>query len=211
MSKKNYLYNPETTGNTNQVVYTPQSFLNPIRRILTKSGNFSWDFAASEPNVCECFFTEQDNSLEIPWSGLTPVDPGWLNPPFSYSKQFLRKCSNECDLDPETKIVTLTQCAASCSYWYEKMLVFGNPNSILIFLNGRIPFEGFGGKNAKTDCVVTVWSKKLDCIRPEDRIWILDWRKEDCVPMRPWNQEADEKLLKEDIEKWIIRKLLFSN
>jgi hypothetical protein len=207
--KKNHLYNPETTGNTNQVVYTPKSFIKAAERIFTKNG-FEIDFAASESNVCVLFFTEEEDSLSIPWSYLTQKNPGWLNPPFRHSKEFLQKCSMESTLDPEFKVITLTQCAASCSYWFENNLVFGNNNMVLIFLEGRIPFEGYGGKNAKTDCVITVWSQKLATLKPDQRVWIWDWRNPSAIPVRPWCQTEDKIEYNGEPDRWVIRKILLN-
>lgn len=183
--KKNHLYRPDTQGKTNQKVMTPPEFLMPARRVFTSGRGFSYDFASSQPNVCDIWFGEDVDSLTLDWHALFDEDtePGWLNPPFKHSDKFLAKCSLEAALG--AKVISLVQCAAGCSYWHEDNLVWGNPYCRIIFLEGRINFDGYGN-GAKTDCVIIDWSPEHVHLLPHERVLIWDWRKEGSVPVLAW-------------------------
>lgn len=184
--KKNHLYNPETTGDTPQKVCTPVCFLQPARRVFTLTGQFSYDFASSQSNVCDIWFGEDSNSLSFAWHPLfdEQTEPGWLNPPFKHSDKFLAKAADEAAFGAD--IVCLVQCAAGCSYWHLNDLVFGNQFARLIFLEGRIPFEGYGGNGAKTDCVIVHYSHKHKNLSPRNRILTWDWRNPTADPVPAW-------------------------
>ena len=182
-----------------QIVYTPKSFLEPARRVFTKSGQFSYDLAASEPNVCDVFFGEDVDSLTIDWNQLfeSDTEPAFLNPPFSKSDKFLNKCSTEANLG--AKVVALVQAAVGCSYWHKHSLIWGNPFCRVIFLDGRVPFvtpkwvldlndkaKDYKGNGSKNDCVIIDWSPEHVNLKPNERVLVWDWRKPGALPTEAW-------------------------
>lgn len=162
---------PKPPGSTPQNVKTPKIFMDSMRRF----GNYTIDLAASEPNICDIYFDERDNSLEMDWRDLhREVDHHyWLNPPFGLSSKFIKKCSNMVssvyEYDVPLNVDVLVQAATSSNYWYEN--VFGNKYCDIIFLNGRIKFEGYE-HDANIDCALLRFSS----FRKNQSIYIWDWK-----------------------------------
>jgi hypothetical protein len=172
--------------NSPQDVQTPPEFLEAVRAYRLGGGNFSYDLAAKEPNVCEIFFTKEQDSLnpEFPWHEMfdETTPPAWLNPEFKRSNEFLDRCGKEAELG--AKVMSLVQCAAGCSYWHR--LVFGHPCAQLIFLEGRINFVGYGG-GAKIDCALIEWSPENRNLPDDLRVLVWDWRTKGAKPKPAWN------------------------
>lgn len=183
--KKNRLYNKNKTE-TNQKVMTPPEFLMPARRVFTANQGFSVDWASSQDNVCDLWFGEDTNSLTLDWAEIMEgfEQPSWLNPPFAESEKFLKKCNHEARQG--ARIVALVQSAVGCSYWHKDKLIWGNSHCRIIFLEGRVPFVGYDGNGAKTDCVLIEWSPEFVNLLPHQRVLTWDWRKPDSLPFPSW-------------------------
>jgi hypothetical protein len=106
-------------------------------------------------------------------------DWGWLNPPFSKSKEFLKKCSLEVEFN-EVHTITLVQTATGSKYW--KDTVWFNPYAYVVHLLPRVPFEGYGS-GANIDTSLIVWSTvQLDT--RNSKLFIWDWKDPESRPLR---------------------------
>lgn len=163
---------PKPPGSTPQNVKTPKIFIDAARQ---KFGNYTIDLAASESNICDIYFDKNDNSLEMDWRDLyrDVGDLYWLNPPFGLSSKFIKKCSDMIssidEHDVPLNVDVLVQAATSSNYWYEN--VFGNKYCDIIFLNGRIPFEGYDN-SANIDCTLL----KFSSWKRHQSMYVWDWR-----------------------------------
>jgi hypothetical protein len=184
---------PRPPGSTPQDVCTPQELIIAVKRIL---GNLVVDWAASKANVCETWFgqnpdtwyehvtakgdvvmkNDDPGSLDLDWSIYhilkeTDNDYAWLNPPFSGSKIFLRKCAIEIEFN-KVHTIALVQTATGSVYWKE--VVWFNPCAYVVHLMPRVPFEGYGN-GANIDTSLIVWSTvPLD--EKNSKVFIWNWR-----------------------------------
>ena len=99
--------------------------------------NFEFDLAASDNNFkCTPYITEEMDSLSIDWCDLTIRDGWmWLNPPFSKSKEFIKKCDEEAQRG--AKIVMLMPARTDTKAFHEHI----NGRYKVVFLKGRLKFE----------------------------------------------------------------------
>ena len=102
---------------------------------------FDLDACASRPNVCEVFFSPDDNGLEQVWRGLV-----FLNPPYG----------RHCHIDrwvwkarlaaqwPDCTVVALLPARTGTRWWHETV-----PHaSLCVFVKGRLRFHLPGGEPA---------------------------------------------------------------
>ena len=201
---------PRAPGTTNQKVMTPPIFLDAVRRSF---GNLIIDWAAETNNVSEVWFgqdplwdytvtdangkekikNDDPGSIHLPWGEIHSSlsdgmdDWGWVNPPFSESKRFIKKCAAE--VLNGAQILCLVQTATASEYW--KRFVLSDPNCKVIFLTGRIPFVGYGN-GANIDTSLLVWREEKSYVRGwstgfqrfigASKFYLWDWRVEGEIP-----------------------------
>lgn len=97
--------------------------------------SFEIDLAASKINSrCATYLTEELNSLDQDWYKLSSGWM-WLNPPFSKSKEFIKKCDEEAQKG--AKIVMLMPARTDTKAFHQHI----NGKYNVIFLKGRLKFE----------------------------------------------------------------------
>ena len=118
-------------GTSEQDVQTPRDLLDPIEK---RFGKVTIDLAASEPNVCEHYYSPELDSLATPW----PLSNGlcWLNPPYSNIEPWAEKCAAE--MRKGARILLLVPASVGAN-WFQRHVV---PNAHVIELMGRVKFVG---------------------------------------------------------------------
>lgn len=106
---------------------------------------FTIDLAASPENAkCVRYYTEEDDSLQQSWRW----ERGWLNPPYSIAKKFIRKAYEETVGQwqrwgrdgPSAELVEMLLAARTSNQeWHD--YIFPGASEI-VFIRGRIIFEG---------------------------------------------------------------------
>ena len=119
-------------GKSEQDVQTPRDLLDPIEK---RFGLIAFDLAASEGNVCEYFYTPDDDSLSCSWTG-NVVGLAWLNPPYSNIEPWAEKCAAE--TKKGARILLLVPASVGAN-WFQRHVV---PNAHVIELMGRVKFVG---------------------------------------------------------------------
>lgn len=107
---------------------TPEWMINHLAQF------FSWDLdvCAHRPNVCETFFTKEDDSLEQSWQGLC-----WMNPPYGrgvekwVDKALLESCRG-------AVVVCLLPVRTDTRWWNRTV----PESSLAVFINKRLSFSG---------------------------------------------------------------------
>ena len=108
---------------------TPQKFFDD----LNEEFNFTLDPCADEFNhKCEKYYTEEDDGLLKDWS----KDIVFCNPPYSKSKEWIKKASNEAKKG--ATVVMLIPARTDTKIWWE--CIFNQPNVEIRFVKGRLKF-----------------------------------------------------------------------
>jgi len=97
---------------------------------------FKWDLdvCASRPNVCERFYSPDDDGLSKPWKGLC-----FMNPPYGRKRRinrWMQKARKE-GSKPDTTVVCLPP-ARTSTIWWQETVPFA---SLVVFIRGRLYFE----------------------------------------------------------------------
>lgn len=98
---------------------------------------FQLDAAAAPHNaLCKRFITEDENTLETPWSARISL-PGycWLNPPYSDITPFIKKAATE----SKNQIGTVMLVPADTSVGWFKQAI-GTASEVRFITSGRIGF-----------------------------------------------------------------------
>lgn len=115
----------------------------PKELIDNLSTVFPWDLdaCASRPNVCDRFYSPEDNGLVQPWHGLV-----WLNPPYGRNRHIDRwtlKARLEAK-QPGCTVVCLLPARTSTQWWHDNV-----PRATwVLFIKGRLRFDLPGGEPA---------------------------------------------------------------
>jgi phage N-6-adenine-methyltransferase len=130
---------------------TPADFMLAVK---ARFGAPTFDLAADEKNTkAPEFYTIHDDSLAQNWSLLGP-GPLWLNPPFDNIRPWAAKCEQEAKRG--AWILFLTPASVG-SNWFSE---FVWDHSLVLFLNGRITFEGQTAPYPK-DCILSCYGRGL--------------------------------------------------
>ena len=114
---------------------TPQKFFDD----LNEEFHFTLDPCANKENhKCEKYFTEEDDGLSQDWS----KDIVFCNPPYSKSKEWIKKASEEAKKG--STVVMLIPARTDTKAWHE--YIFGQTNVEIRFIKGRLKFGD--GKNS---------------------------------------------------------------
>jgi phage N-6-adenine-methyltransferase len=134
-------------GSSKQNYATPPEFL---AAVVGRFGPLSFDLAADAENTkvpAPHYFTEAQDSLRQHWhliGGLL-----WLNPPFGNIAPWARKCRAEAEKG--ARIAFLVPASVG-SNWYRDNI---HDRHRVIFLNGRIVFDGKNG--FPKDCMLVLF------------------------------------------------------
>jgi site-specific DNA-methyltransferase (adenine-specific) len=133
-------------GRSKQDYSTPQDFM---RAVESRFGSPTWDLAASFGNrKAPNWIGVERDSLSVAWHELR--GPLWLNPPFANIAPWAEKCLNESIKG--ARVLFLTPASVG-SNWYRDFI---HDRARVLFLNGRITFEGCGDPYPK-DCMLTIF------------------------------------------------------
>lgn len=95
---------------------------------------FDWDcdVCAERPNVCEFYYSEEQNAFDYPWQGLC-----WMNPPYGRGiGEWLHKALDETKIQLNTTVVCLVPAITDTRWWQHTV-----PNaSLVVFIRGRLTF-----------------------------------------------------------------------
>lgn len=128
-------------------------------------GGFTLDVAAAPHNAkCEHYYTEDDNGLELPWTGRV-----WCNPPYSDIGAWVRKAWAEMEkpTPPELIVMLLPANRTEQRWWQEHVEPYRDESRgelRLRFLPGRLRFVKPGadsiGPNERPPfgCCLLIWS-----------------------------------------------------
>ena len=100
--------------------------------------DFTLDVCASRPNVCEQFYSSEDDGLSRPWTGLC-----WCNPPYSRKRKidlWMKKALEE-GSKPNTTVLCLPPARILTRWWHNTV-----PHAaVCVFIKGRLQFRLPGG------------------------------------------------------------------
>lgn len=108
----------------------------PSSMVVALATCFDWDLdvCASRGNVCERFYTEEDNSLTQAWEGLC-----WMNPPYGRGvDMWMQKAARS-----SGTVVCLVPARTDTRWWHNCI----RKASLVIFIKGRLQY-GDCGMNA---------------------------------------------------------------
>ena len=110
---------------------TPQAFFDA----LDYEFNFTLDVAATVSNTkCKRFYTEEDNALYKPWTGIV-----WCNPPYGrIIGKFVEKAYEESQSG--ATVVMLIPARTDTTYWHDYVM----RSKQIRFIRGRLYFEQGG-------------------------------------------------------------------
>lgn len=110
----------------NQEYETPDTLFNNLHAQFT----FTRDVCASPENTkCPIYWTEQDNCLTQTWDGVN-----WMNPPYKYVKQFVKKAYEERE---HAITVCLIPARTNTKWWHDYCM-----RGEVWFICGRPKFKG---------------------------------------------------------------------
>jgi phage N-6-adenine-methyltransferase len=128
---------------------TPKEIFNNLNREF----KFECDVAASEFNhLCDVYYTEEMDSLSLPW-----FDVNWCNPPYSNIRPWVEKAIKEHELGKTTVMLIPADTSVK---WFK--MAFDTANEVR-FISGRISFinentnKPVNGNNKGS--VIFIWSK----------------------------------------------------
>jgi len=114
---------------------TPPDLIADLKTVFA----FDLDVCASRSNICDTFYSIEDNGLSKPWAGLA-----WLNPPcgrHNHIDKWLKKAVQE-SRDGNTVIIALIPARTSTRWWHSTVPFA----SLCVFIKGRLRFHLPGGK-----------------------------------------------------------------
>lgn len=116
---------------------TPPTLVADLQTVF----DFDLDVCASRPNVCEQFYSPEDDGLIKPWYGLI-----WMNPPYSrkcHIDQWTRKARIEAR-QPGCTVIALLPARTGTRWWHASVPYA----DLCVFVKGRLRFHLPGGEPA---------------------------------------------------------------
>lgn len=115
-------------ASNNQEYATPLNLFN----ILNDEFHFTLDVCADEKNKkVESFYSQEQNSLGLDWSGIC-----WMNPPYKDMKKWVIKAYNE-SIKHNAVVVCLIPARTNTAWWHDYCM-----KGEIRFIKGRPKFEG---------------------------------------------------------------------
>lgn len=105
---------------------------------------FYWDLdvCASRPNVCENFFSPEDDGLAQDWHGLC-----WMNPSYGKKRKigdWIAKARKQGTTYEDTTVVCLLPARTGTHWWHDNVPYA----DYVVFVEGRLRFDLPGGEEA---------------------------------------------------------------
>lgn len=180
-------------GRSRQDYGTPWEFLNRVKDLLQIS-HFSLDLAATRANSKgsgtrgtwdnRYYDIEYDSLKRVgDWmTGEGPYDWAWLNPPFGNIAPWVKKAWHESGMGAQ--IAVLVPASVGSNWWRDWV----HMKAEVIFLNGRITFEGETAPFPK-DCALLLYGRHRDS---------GDWNRADdgrrmCYSVWNWKTESQPR------------------
>ena len=121
------------TTSKSQKWQSPRAMIDDLKTVFP----FDLDPAASSNNVCDRYFTEQDEGLSCPWD----CEMFWLNPPYNATGEWVKRAWEESqgELFPcfnKKQGVCLVK-SATDTRWYHEMIPKA---SFIVNIKGRLTF-----------------------------------------------------------------------
>ena len=103
----------------------------PIQIVAHLSRVFDWDLdvCAHRGNVCQNYYTEEEDGLTRPWEGLC-----WMNPPYGDE---IAAWIHKAAMEPAT-VVALVPARTDTAWWQDNVAYA----SLVVFIRGRLKFGG---------------------------------------------------------------------
>lgn len=137
-------------GKSRQDYGTPIDFITAVKGRFGIE-EFGWDLAASAENTkAPHFYSEAQDALNLPWN-VAGKDWAWLNPPFGNIEPWVSKAADT--RGETTKIMMLVPASVGANWWNFHV----HDQAHVIFLNGRITFEGQEDPYPK-DCALLLYT-----------------------------------------------------
>ena len=141
---------------------TPQTFYNE----LNDEFHFTLDVCANDSNhKCKKYYTEADDGLSKPWTGVC-----WMNPPYSACKEWVKKARDSAALG--ATVVALVPARTDTRWFHDYVLPYStlwrNKNAIVDsipvitevrFIKGRLKF-GESRNSAPFPSMVVIFKPK---------------------------------------------------
>lgn len=110
---------------------TPQCLIDDLKTVF----DFDLDVCASRPNVCDDFYSEVDNALELKWEG----SAFWMNPPYGRGiNEWIFKAAWEVEFyKPLRRYVVCLVPARTDTRWWQSNIKHA---SHVVFIKGRLKF-----------------------------------------------------------------------
>lgn len=129
-------------GRSKQNYATPKVFIAAVLRHFGLD-EFAFDYAADKRNAkARRFWSKRDDALSkgaLAWRLELNTGIGWLNPPFDHIGLWALRCASAAACG--AKIIMLVPASVG-SNWFVKYVFKKHP---VVFLNGRISFDGIAG------------------------------------------------------------------
>lgn len=137
-------------GKSKQNYGTPWEF---IKAVEQRFGALDFDLAAEEGNAkCEKYWTQEDDSLTLPWAEVFPHGNLYLNPPFSNIGKWAEKCAEE-SRKRKGSIFFLTPASVGTNWFFHHV----HDKAMVLALSPRLVFEGETSSFPK-DLMLSVYS-----------------------------------------------------
>lgn len=96
---------------------------------------YDWDIdlCASRPNVCEQFWSEEQNSLEQDWLGRGPC---WMNPPYGRGIRAWMDKARHAAINSDFSCVSLVPSRTGSAWWQDNMWAA----TMIVYVRGRLTF-----------------------------------------------------------------------
>lgn len=115
----------------------------PKRMVDRLAPFFYWDLdvCADRPNVCDNYFSREDDALNREWHGLC-----WMNPPYGKKRRigdwivWARKQGAK----PDTTVVCLLPARTGTHWWHDNIPYA----DFVVFIEGRLKFDLPGGEES---------------------------------------------------------------
>ena len=139
-------------GRSKQDVGTDPKFIEAVKR---RFGPIAFDLAASDENAkAPNYYRKEDNSLIQLWHEIKAVNGVlWLNCEYDQIEPWVMKCASESSLI--CKPILLLVPASVGANWFKHWVV---PSAHVIFLNGRLTFEGHTQPYPKDLCLAVYFA-----------------------------------------------------